>query len=190
MLGNYLGKARQNAVFGIRTPWTLSDARVWDKTHRAAGRLMVLAGLALIPVSLLVPETVPLVAVMVTLTAGPLIWAALYSRSLWRAPAPGLTHPTPKEKLMSVAAKARTVVLAIAVALAILAYGQGLWGLLAFANVAVSPAVPWAGPVMAAPAGWVSTHSYPAGCGREEAPTRVANCSPSSRFPWKRSPGR
>jgi membrane protease YdiL (CAAX protease family) len=50
---------------------------------------------------------------------------------------------------MSVAAKVRTVVLAIAVALLILAYGQGLWGLLAFANVAVSPAVPWAGPVMA-----------------------------------------
>ncbi len=84
IVGNYLGKARQNAVFGIRTPWTLANARVWDKTHRVAGRLMVLAGLALIPVSLLVPETVPLVVVMVTLTAGPPVWAALYSRSLWR----------------------------------------------------------------------------------------------------------
>ncbi len=85
MLGNYLGKARQNTLFGIRTPWTLADARVWDKTHRAAGRLMVAGGLILIPVSLLVRGPELLVALMIALTAGPLIWAALYSRSLWRA---------------------------------------------------------------------------------------------------------
>jgi uncharacterized membrane protein len=84
MLGNYLGKARQNGLFGIRTPWTLGDARVWDKTHRAAGRLMVLAGLVLIPVSLLVHPPALLISLMVMLTAGPLVWAALYSRSLWR----------------------------------------------------------------------------------------------------------
>ena len=47
-IGNYLGKARQNAVFGLRTPWTLADATVWDKTHRFTGLGMVAGGLVLI----------------------------------------------------------------------------------------------------------------------------------------------
>jgi uncharacterized membrane protein len=47
-IGNYLGKAHQNAVFGLRTPWTLANATVWDKTHRFTGRGMVLGGLALV----------------------------------------------------------------------------------------------------------------------------------------------
>ena len=33
-VGNSLGKVRHNAIFGLKTPWTLGDARVWDKTHR------------------------------------------------------------------------------------------------------------------------------------------------------------
>ena len=47
-VGNYLGKARQNALVGLKTPWTLADATVWDKTHRFTGRGMVAGGLALI----------------------------------------------------------------------------------------------------------------------------------------------
>src|SRR5450432_3351131 len=80
VLGNDLGKIRHNHVFGIRTPWTLGDARVWDKTHRRAGRLMVLGGLALIPTSLLVSDGRILVPLMVLFTAGPLIHAIGYSR--------------------------------------------------------------------------------------------------------------
>jgi len=45
-LGVLLGKAKRNWFIGIRTPWTLSDERVWDETHRIGGRLLVLAGLA------------------------------------------------------------------------------------------------------------------------------------------------
>jgi uncharacterized membrane protein len=42
--GNVLGKLRWNYTLGIRTPWTLADERVWDKTHRFAGWLFVIAG--------------------------------------------------------------------------------------------------------------------------------------------------
>jgi len=45
-LGVLLGKAKRNWFIGIRTPWTLSDERVWDETHRIGGRLLALAGLA------------------------------------------------------------------------------------------------------------------------------------------------
>jgi uncharacterized membrane protein len=80
VLGNDLGKVRHNTAFGLRTPWTLGDARVWDKTHRVAGRLMVLGGLGLVAACLLLADLRVLVPVMVVLTAGPLLYAIGYSR--------------------------------------------------------------------------------------------------------------
>jgi uncharacterized membrane protein len=35
---------RRNWFIGIRTPWTLSSDRVWDKTHRMGGKLFKIAG--------------------------------------------------------------------------------------------------------------------------------------------------
>jgi uncharacterized membrane protein len=46
IIGNYLPKTRRNYVMGLRTPWALADERVWDKTHRFAGPLFMLGGLA------------------------------------------------------------------------------------------------------------------------------------------------
>jgi len=48
ILGNYMPKNRQNYVIGIRLPWTLNDADNWNKTHRLAGYLRILGGIALI----------------------------------------------------------------------------------------------------------------------------------------------
>jgi uncharacterized membrane protein len=45
VVGNYMGKVRSNFFFGIRTPWTLSSERSWNRTHRLGGRLLVLIGL-------------------------------------------------------------------------------------------------------------------------------------------------
>jgi uncharacterized membrane protein len=47
VLGNSLGRVRQNGVVGIRTPWTLADEEVWAHTNRVGGWLMVLAGLVM-----------------------------------------------------------------------------------------------------------------------------------------------
>jgi uncharacterized membrane protein len=44
VLGNSLGKVRQNGLIGIRTPWTLADEEVWARTNRVGGWLIVLAG--------------------------------------------------------------------------------------------------------------------------------------------------
>jgi immunity protein, SdpI family len=44
VMGNYLPKTRSSFVFGIRTPWTLSSDFTWEKTHRLAGPLFMLAG--------------------------------------------------------------------------------------------------------------------------------------------------
>ncbi len=56
ILGNYLPKTRLNYVMGIRTPWTLSDERVWDKTHRFAGPLFMLGGALAIGAAFMGPQ--------------------------------------------------------------------------------------------------------------------------------------
>lgn len=38
-VGNYFGKVRHNYTFGIKTPWTLANEEVWNRTHRVSGPL-------------------------------------------------------------------------------------------------------------------------------------------------------
>ena len=47
IVGNYLPKCKQNYTVGIKIPWTLNSEENWNKTHRFAGRLWVVCGLAL-----------------------------------------------------------------------------------------------------------------------------------------------
>lgn len=42
--GVLIGKAKRNWFIGIRTPWTLSNEKVWDKTHKLGGKLFKVAG--------------------------------------------------------------------------------------------------------------------------------------------------
>ena len=44
IMGNYMGQIRHNYFVGIKTPWTLANEQVWQKTHRLGGRLWVAAG--------------------------------------------------------------------------------------------------------------------------------------------------
>jgi uncharacterized membrane protein len=43
--GILIENARRNWFIGIRTPWTLSSDKVWDKTHKIGGRLFKIAGI-------------------------------------------------------------------------------------------------------------------------------------------------
>lgn len=45
VIGNYMGKVRQNYLMGIRTPWTLANEEVWNRTHRLGGHLFVVSGI-------------------------------------------------------------------------------------------------------------------------------------------------
>ena len=82
LIGNLLPRARPNWFFGIRTPWTLSNDRVWERTHRMGGRVMVLAGL-LIAVTAFTPAlwmgiVIPVAAV------GAAVIPIVYSYVVWR----------------------------------------------------------------------------------------------------------
>jgi uncharacterized membrane protein len=48
VIGNLLPRARPNWFVGIRTPWTLSSDRVWEKTHRFGGQVFVGGGILML----------------------------------------------------------------------------------------------------------------------------------------------
>lgn len=50
-IGNFMGKIRRNFWMGIRTPWSIANEVVWERTHRIGGWLFVAVGLLGIPCS-------------------------------------------------------------------------------------------------------------------------------------------
>lgn len=83
-IGNVLTTVRSNFMFGIRTPWTLSSERSWDKTHRVAGRLFVVTGLLTALIAVLGPLQL-VIGVMLVMTFGTVILAFLYSYATWKS---------------------------------------------------------------------------------------------------------
>lgn len=43
-IGILCENAKRNWFIGIRTPWTLSSERVWERTHKIGGKLFKIAG--------------------------------------------------------------------------------------------------------------------------------------------------
>lgn len=81
VIGNYLPKCRQNYTVGIKLPWTLNSEENWRRTHRMAGYLWVIGGIALIAVSCVRLWTIPLLIADIMLISG---IPALYSYWLYK----------------------------------------------------------------------------------------------------------
>jgi uncharacterized membrane protein len=62
LMGNVMGKVRRNFWVGVRTPWTLASDRVWNDTHRLAGRMFVGAAVLGL-VCLLLPIPLPVISI-------------------------------------------------------------------------------------------------------------------------------
>lgn len=56
VLGNYMGKIRQTFFVGIKTPWTLSNEVVWNKTHRLGGYFFISYGILFIVTAFIASE--------------------------------------------------------------------------------------------------------------------------------------
>ena len=85
IIGNYLPKLRKNWIAGIRTPWTLSDERVWDKTHRAAGLWFVIGGFLMLLSGGILPQTwrgPVFVAAIIIPALGSILYSWLVARKL------------------------------------------------------------------------------------------------------------
>ncbi|MCO8246003.1 MULTISPECIES: SdpI family protein [unclassified Haladaptatus] len=70
-IGALMSRVERNWFIGVRTPWTLSDDRVWKKTHSRAGPLFKIAGIIAI-----LGAFVPRYAIY--LMVGPVILVAAY----------------------------------------------------------------------------------------------------------------
>jgi uncharacterized membrane protein len=84
VMGNVLTTVRSNFMFGVRTPWTLSSDRSWDRTHRLVGRLFVLTGVVMILVAL-TGEMALVIGTMLVMLAVTVAVGYAYSYRVWRA---------------------------------------------------------------------------------------------------------
>ncbi|HQR09315.1 MAG TPA: SdpI family protein [Gemmatales bacterium] len=91
LLGNILGKIQRNFWIGIRTPWTLANNQVWEKTHRLGAWTFVGAGVIGL-LSLFVTSLVPMPIMigcwigLLTLAAlVPVIYSLVYYKQLERS---------------------------------------------------------------------------------------------------------
>ncbi|MDQ6830225.1 MAG: SdpI family protein [Gemmatimonadota bacterium] len=83
LLGNVLPRARRNWMFGIRTPWTLSSDRVWERTHRMGGYVMTGAGVIMLLALLFVRGRNAMIVVPgIAITA--VAVCVIYSYAAWR----------------------------------------------------------------------------------------------------------
>ena len=48
LIGNYMPKCKQNYTTGIKVPWTLHSQENWNRTHRLAGWVWIIGGVAMI----------------------------------------------------------------------------------------------------------------------------------------------
>jgi uncharacterized membrane protein len=83
IMGNYLPKTRSSFVFGIRTPWTLSSDLAWEKTHRLAGPLFMLAGALSLAGAFLLDGIWLALQMTVWVLAAALV-SSVYSYLVWR----------------------------------------------------------------------------------------------------------
>lgn len=82
VIGNLLPRARSNWFVGIRTPWTLSSDRVWEKTHRFGGRLFVIGGIVIALAGVIGASWTPWVLFTVVMACS--LGAVVYSYIEWR----------------------------------------------------------------------------------------------------------
>jgi len=73
ILGNIMPKARRNAMFGLRTKWSMANDNVWQKSQRFGGITSVLCGLAMIIVSVIIPGVWNLIVTTVIV----IVWITL-----------------------------------------------------------------------------------------------------------------
>jgi len=55
--GVLIAKAKRNWFIGIRTPWTLSNDVVWEKTHKIGAKLFKICGMIIV-LSILLPSQI------------------------------------------------------------------------------------------------------------------------------------
>jgi uncharacterized membrane protein len=81
VVGNISGKLSWNFFAGIRTPWTMDDPHVWERTHRAAGPVLMIGGIAIMLSAALANASATMLLALLLAT---ILYPAIYSYFIWR----------------------------------------------------------------------------------------------------------
>jgi len=83
VIGNYMPKMTQSYTVGIKLPWTLESEENWNRTHRLAGYLWTLGGLAMIVCAFFPFRAAALVVVILVIVLVPVIYSfCLYKKGI------------------------------------------------------------------------------------------------------------
>lgn len=85
MIGNALPKSRPSFFVGIRTPWTLTDTDNWIATHRLGGKLMMVAGAAMLLAAFVPLAPAWRLPAMIAPVIAASVVPVVYSWWLWRS---------------------------------------------------------------------------------------------------------
>lgn len=86
IVADSLPKTRRNFVIGVRTPWTLTSDLAWERTHRFAGRLFMVVGIAGLVSALLLRRDLLVYTFVLPVMAAALA-CVVYSYVIWRSDA-------------------------------------------------------------------------------------------------------
>lgn len=84
VLGNWMGKLRRNMYVGIRTPWTIANDVVWERTHRIGGRIMMACGGVIAIAGLMGLGDTACFAVVMSSIGALVAWSFVYSYVIYR----------------------------------------------------------------------------------------------------------
>lgn len=82
IIGNYMHKVKHNYTVGIKIPWTLHSEENWNRTHRFASWLWMLAGIVFL-INIFLKTDILVFAVIITTVAVPMIYSfVLYKKGI------------------------------------------------------------------------------------------------------------
>ncbi len=84
IIGNVLGKSKQNKFVGVKTPWTFKSRQTWDATHRMTAWLWVVGGAAMMLVPFVFSMEVGIavfVSLVLLISFAPIIYSYVYYQS-------------------------------------------------------------------------------------------------------------
>lgn len=85
-LGNLMPKTPRNFFIGIKTPWTLANDDVWQRTHRVGGKLFALSGILMILKGLILPNHRVFQQISGVIAMLILLFPILYSFAIYKEP--------------------------------------------------------------------------------------------------------
>lgn len=104
LMGNYMPKCKQNNTIGIKLPWTLGDEENWRKTHRVAGAVWVVGGIAILLGSFLVADLTNIIYILLPIILLLGVIPTVYSYALYKKEGTKAAVKNPRYMMFSVIA--------------------------------------------------------------------------------------